>query len=489
MNKRFLNQIFRAFEMMNRCYDKAGAAGGGGGEGGDGEAAGNDGEGGGEGGEGEGGKTDPDLFKNSNIPAEIQDDPDLIEEMKGRKSEENKEAGKEGEGSEEGEGAGEGEGEEKDGGEKKPFEKDTGVIYKEKEDSEGEGAVIEKVNEDGSYNIKVGDKTIENVKPENIAAEAEKEYSFEEDITIGDISFKKETLQKTPTEALENISRLHDKVTELTEQVESANAANQGILEDPIVKDRQRRIDAGEGNKPYSAYGMSKNTLETLKEKLELTEDEIKTVAEQFALDVEDNVKIAVNNALIKQEKENKLRKDVDKGMKVLLGLGDVNPKFKIKETDINKIWQQKEKHPEWKTFINGIGRYQKHAIENMGFERFSELAKYKPKTLYAMIAADLDEPVAFNTKERDNKIRQSERDKLLAIFNPKELTKGAKPMKSKPSFETTKAKTSVIDDSPIDKSKLTDGEYVSNLLDNAKSDDEVIKIQNMVKGALAKVK
>lgn len=485
MNKRFLKQIFRAFEMMNRCYDKPDGDGGGGGEGGEGEAAGKEGEG--------GGAESGDLFKDSNIPLEIQDDPDLIAEMKAGKSEGEGEGGSEkpgeGEGEKEGGEAGEGEGEgKKEGGEEeKPLQKDTGIVYKEKEDSEGEEAVIDKVNEDGTYNIKVGDKTIENVKPENVAAEAEKEYSFEEDITIGDISFKKETLQKTPSEALENISRLHTKVTEMTQELEAARTTNQGVLEDPIVKERMIRLNEGKGNEPYSTYGMSKNTMETLKDKLELTEDEIKIIAEQYALDVEDNVKLAVNDAVIKQNEESKIKADVDKGVDVLLGLGEVNPKFKIKEKDIEKIWLQKEKHPEWKTFINGIGRYQKHAIEKMGFKKYSELARYKPKTLYAMIAADLDEPVAFNTKGRDQKIRQSERDKLLSIFNPKELLGGAKPMKAKASAETTKSKTSIIDDSPIDKAKLTDEEYVGNLLDNAKTDDEVIKIQNMVKGALAK--
>ena len=515
MNNSCLKQIFRAFEMMNRCYDgpEDTGAGGGGGEG--------EGEGAGEAGE--------DLFKDTNIPLEVQDDPALIEMRRAEIAEEAANKGK----GEAGEGGGEGKPfekdvelnyKEKDDSEAKTvvvdkanddgtynitvdgkvienvkkemlsaielkYEKDIELVYKEKEDSEGEDAVVDKVNEDGSYNIKVGDKVIENVKIENLAKPEEATYTYENDVTIEGMTFKKEVLQKTPTEVLENLGSLINKNKELTEQIDTLGTANNEFFEDPVIKQRMKRLEEGKGDVAYATYGMSKETRKLLEETLELKPEEIVDINKEFEKDMVDNVNLAVKDILIKNKIENDTKEQAEKGMKVLLGFGEINPEFKIEETNIEKLWTQKEKHSEWNKFIKNTGRYQKHLIEKMGFKRYSDLAIYKPKTLYAMVATDLGEPVAFNTTERDKKIRQTERDKVLAIFNPKELTRGSKPMKSKSAPETTKKKTSVIDDSPIDKSKFEDENYVASLYEAAKSDEEIFKIQDMVKESLGNKK
>ncbi|HUX58623.1 MAG TPA: hypothetical protein VMV77_16755 [Bacteroidales bacterium] len=469
MNKRFLKQIFRAFEMMNRCYEGDDTAGAPGGSADDGGTADN------KDGAEEKVIADPELFDGANISDELKDDPDFIKEIEELKEIEqpekdpvkdpekvvDKNAVKDTE---------------------LKFEKENEIVYKEKKDSDGEDAIVEKVNDDGTYNIKVGDKVIENVKIDNLGKPEEPSYTYENDVTIEGMTFKKEVLQKTPVEILENLGNLITKNKELNEQITSSSTANEEILNDPIVKERMRRIEEGKGNESYATYGMSKETRKLLEETLELKEDEIIEVNKEFEKDMAENVNLAVKSILLKNKTEQESRERGKAGVDALLALGDINEAFKIKETNIEKIWEQKEKHPEWNTFNKGIGRYQKHLMEKFGYKRYEELAKFKdnPKALYAMIAADLGEPVAFNTKSRDFKIRQTERDKMLSMFNPKKLDKAMK--QSKDTVKTTEKEATIVDFGAIDKGKLSDPDYVGALIDNAKDEEEIFAIQNLVK-------
>lgn len=516
MNKRFLKQIFRAFEMNNRCCAGDDGAGGGGGSTTDKSGSTVD----------DSGKTvddgdkldvPDDLFANANIADELKDDEAFIQEIKDLKDIKDPEKKED---VDDGEVKFEKDVElnykDKDDSEAKTvvvdkvndngsyniivdgkvienvkpetlsaielkYEKDNDLVYKEKEDSEGEEAVVEKRNEDGTYNIKVGDKVIENVKIENLAKPEETTYTYENDVTIDGLTFKKEMLQKTPVEVLENIGKIISTNKDLTDQLATVSTANNEFSEDPVIKQRMKRLEEGKGDVAYAAYGMSKDTRKHLEETLELKEDEIVALNKEFEKDMIDNVNLAVNSILLKNKNDQDVKEQGKKGMDVLLAFGDINPEFKVKETNIENFWLKKEKHPEWNTFIKGTGRYQKHLREKLGYERYSELAKFSenPKALYALIATDLGEPVAFNTKARDTKIRQSERDKMLEIFNPKKLSKVMKPAKAK--VKTSEKEATIVDFGAIDKNKLNDDVYVGKLIDNAKDDDEIFQIQQLV--------
>jgi hypothetical protein len=401
-----------------------------------------------------------DLFKGTNIPEEIQDDPEIIADLQAEKKEKPAE---------------------------KPAEKsiedkfDTSKEYLFKDGEKEEAAVVEKENEDGSVNIKIGDKLIENVKKDQLLTPPELTYEFENDVTIDDITFKKDVLKKTPVEVLENISRLTEKVKNLT----GSTTAKEALLNDPIIKDRIQRIESGKGEEPYAVYGMSKQTAEKLKSELELTDEEMKVVYDQFKEDMEDNVRKVISTEKAKSIQETRSKEDARKGMNVLLGLAEINPAFKIKETDIEKIWTQGERHPEWKVFSEGIGKFQKHLIDKYGMKRYSEVTRFTPKALYAMVAADLDMPVAINTGERDRKIRMSEREKLLSIFNPKKI---AGAMKSKSGDETTKQHASIDNDGAISKETLMgDTGYIDKVYDAAKTDDDIFEAQKLMLRTLNK--
>lgn len=488
MNKKFLKQIFRAFAMMNRCNAVDDSAGGGGGtidkSGSTVDDSGKTFD--------DGDKLDvpDDLFANANIADELKDDPEFVQDIKDLKDikdtdkDSDKDADKDTD-----KDADKDSDKDKDTDEDKDsdkdtetdkFEKDNEIIYKEKEDSEGEDAVVEKVNEDGTYNIKIGDKVIENVKVENLSKE-ETTYTYEKDVEIDGLTFKKEMLQKTPVEVLENIGKIISTNKELTEQLATVSTANNEFAEDPVIKQRVKRLEEGKGDVAYATYGMSTATRKHLEETLELKEDEIVALNKEFEKDMIDNVNLAVNDILLKNKNEQVVKEQGKKGMEVLLAFGEINPKFKVKEKNIQNFWIKREKHPEWNTFKKGIGRYHDHLTDKLGYERYGELAKFSenPKALYALIATDLGEPVAFNTKARDTKIRQSERDKMLEVFNPKKASKVMKPAKAK--VKTSEKEATITDFGAIDKSKLDDDVYVGKLIDNAKDEDEIFKIQQLV--------
>lgn len=461
MREQWLKQIFGHFSRMNRIYD-----------GEDGAGTGADTEGGG--GEEDKGPTNEELYKDSNVPLEIQDDPEIREEHLEIYNKAQEEKGEE-ENGESGESE-EGGSKEKGDEETITFEKEDELLYKPDEKADGEQAVVESVNDDGTFNIKVGDKVIENVKQGTLAKEVY-EYSFEEDVTVGEMTFKKEDLAKIPAGTLENIGQLVEANKELTEKVEKNKGVSDTLLNDPVVKERMGRIDAGKADEGYATYGMSKETHAYLKDSAELDEDEIKEANKHFLADMDDNVNRAVNDALIGQKTDNDKKAAAEKGMKNLFDIGEVNEEFAIKETNLEKIVKMGAKHPDYENYTKGIGKIQEWLIDH-GMDTYSSLQKYDAKTLYNMSASDLGNTVAMNTGARDKKIRDRERSKILEVFGGKRILKH---MTQKSTTETTKNDGSILNEGALDENKLNDMDYLEARLDSAQSDEEIFRIQRLL--------
>lgn len=470
---RLKKQIFKAFEMTNRCYDGPDDTSSGGkvdddvanadvaninpDDSGDNNV--DDGVKLADDGKGDDGK-EPDLtvkdFEKYGIHPSLVDDPDTIENVKDLVAQDKKaqeEAGKD-----------------KNGGDNVD-DKDN-----DKDKDKGDDATPD-------------DKAKDDGKKKD--GEDDQEFEFTEDVDIGGIKFTKEELKETPLQVLKNFATIKSQLDVATADKVTAENTSSEILNDPIVKERIDRINDGRGDEPYSYYAVSKQTEKYIIDKVGLDpgikEDKeiIDGLYEEIGKDFKDNVGKAVNNTSMQNDKKAKQDAQAEKGMENLLAVQEFLPEdVRIKEKNIEKLFKLQAKHPDWENFTKekGLGKVQDELI-SMGFKSFNSLSKMDPKVLYSMAAAKLGWPVAFNTKSRDDKMLKDEKDNILKLFNPKMVAKGLGKSGKKAS---SKDGGSVIDGTMIDVKKLGDPLYIQGLYDKAKT-GEIFKIQADIQRQLEK--
>jgi hypothetical protein len=462
MNKT-LKQIFRAFEMMNRCWDDP--------EGATGNADDDknvddnkdkdddvvdkdnmidddnkDDDTGKE-------KIPDDVFDKYGIPEGVRDDESVIETVKERMKED-AEA-------------------DKDTDDDKDKDKDKDDDTKDKDTDDVKDKDVDK-------DVKDKDK------------DEEFDLKFEKDITIGDREFKKEDLASTPQNILENIASIHAQLEAANEELESAKTANESVMDDPVVKERIARINEGKGDEPYDFYPMSKDTKEFIIKTFDLDpeddddKEKIMGLAKEINTDFTDNAEKAINNRLLKNDEDEKEEKLVRKGMDNVLGMQNyIDKKLHIKEKNIDNLIEQKEKHPEWKKYIAKGGLYEaQKALIRTGFTHYDMVSGMEPETLWAIVATKTKQPFAINTKERDKKIIKDHEKKLIDLFEPKKVAKALGSSKD----VSSKKKHSILGDSVIEEDKLMDHEYVQSLFDKCKTDEEMLELEEEITAKLAKI-
>jgi hypothetical protein len=308
-------------------------------------------------------------------------------------------------------------------------------------------------------------------------------------VVVGDVTFKKEDLGNTPPQILENVASLKEHIESMTKRIEEVQREHDQTLEDPIIRDRVARIKEGVADQPYSVNAISKNTVEALSSVLKakgMEDAEIAEVMEtakrEIALDVEDNVRKAVANRLTAWQRDQELEGSKRKGFEILQKLEALNPKMKLKETDFRKLFEVRDGkyvHPEMNS---DIGRVFKYWADRIGdWKRFAQM---DPAEVYAAAAAKFGLPVALNTKDRDARIVAGERNRILEALGGKKI---AKAMSTGKDGQASRAKKgSVDDDGAIDKERLNDPEYQAQLLDSAKTEEEIFEVQKMIKARLA---
>jgi len=311
-------------------------------------------------------------------------------------------------------------------------------------------------------------------------------FEFENDVAIGDVTFTKDELKDMPTGTLESISKLKQKIEDLTSQASTATGQNRQVLADPVIQERMRRIQEGKGNEPYLAALTSdtQNAVVKALGELDITPEEAETFYKDVLLkNVMEDVSAVVNgeisNRTMVQQQEQAVKEAKANGMKILLGMAEHNPSLKIDETNLDNL---KPGHPEWQKFEGGIGKIQQKLIEK-GITHWTQVSRFSSASLYAMAAAELGMPVAINTKERDSKIAQNERSKLIEAMGGKRIAKAMSSSRSTPAASgAAGAGGSLDNEGAIDDARLDDPEYVDSLFAGSMSDEDDFRIQEMVR-------
>jgi len=243
---------------------------------------------------------------------------------------------------------------------------------------------------------------------------------FKDDVIPG---LKGEVLAKLPKEAQEAVADFYGAVEERAKKVEASEVAMNLLKQDPYLKSRIEAMEAGtqaqiRGLTPDDEKAIAEGVTKFMVEKLTIEDVDaaevvaafkggIMTTAQRIAQQMAQDY---AAQALQSQEALKETREVIKQGDAVLLGLSEFDKSLAVKEKDLSKFYVTQngktffnEKHPEIETFKNGIGQFIAWASER-GIN-YNNLAKMGAKAFYAAAAADLNRPVAFNTKERDDKM------------------------------------------------------------------------------------
>lgn len=452
--------IAHSIAMTFRCYEGEGdgAAGGGDGAGaGDGKGGG-DGAGGGEG--DKGGENVADLFANApvRVSDDLEDDPEMAEAIKAA----NAAMADDGKGDKDGKGG------------KKPDDAGDG-------DKMGAGA---------------DDKGGDADKDKNLEDENTK-YSFEGDLEIGDVKFTKDALNELPTPVLENLGKMKTKIDSLSEQVANAQTRSDELLNDPVVKERDKAIRDGRANEPY-ATGMTKEAhtaISAALKKLDLDEAEIETffkevLIKEYSQDLEFSTANAVKNRVTTMQREENLTQNRNKSFDLLRDCLQHNQNLAVEEKDFSKFFTVDDKgrvtgfdktHPEYKKFSEGPMKIFDYWATKRKTS-WADFVQLSTKEIYAAAAAANNLPVAINTESRDQNIVQGERQKIIESLGGKRVADAMSNSGKASSSQDSAAHASLDNQGAIDDSKLDDPEYVDQLMTSAETEEDLLGIHKMLK-------
>lgn len=219
----------------------------------------------------------------------------------------------------------------------------------------------------------------------------------------------------------------YQKAQETAEKLTSTEERLNRLLEDPVVAMQNDLIAKGRGGTYQNLRGITPQEAKEIQNKLGLDDDDIKLLIPMLDPIVKDRAQVMINNYAVEKNNQTVIADLQQKGKELLLGLSEFNKELALKETNIDKILEQKEKHPEWEAFKNGIGKIRQWCIDR-GY-KYHDIAKmFSPKALYAAAAADVGLPVAINLDKRDQTLIAETRKKALSPFFKNKSSKTLQP-------------------------------------------------------------
>jgi hypothetical protein len=311
------------------------------------------------------------------------------------------------------------------------------------------------------------EKAAENTTEEPPAVSTDGE--FEDNVIPG---VKGEHIKAMPEDVRVALANYYQKNQEVLNKATIAEEKLSALRSDPIVKNREKLIDAGRAGLKYEIPGLTPEEKNSIKKAALLDDDEFAAIESKIEEIAANKARAISYNQIVEQKVEKEVAEINKRGPDILLGLSKYNPKIAIKEKNLSAILEQKEKHPEWKAYSEGVGLARDWAIKRgMKYNDVIDFVdKFGEETLYAAIARDTGWTVAINTGERDKQIAINERQKALKPFLKSSRPKGL-PVSS--SDAVRKDQMGGITESGFDLVKLaTDPEYYESAV-NAKYGDE----------------
>jgi len=395
------------------------------------------------------------LFNGMDIPEEVKDDPEL-KELVGEKSEEDSQSEKEEEKETNSEKEEENKKQEEEKGEEKTEEGEEG----EKEEEE-KGNEEKKEGEDDNGNEEFADT----------------EFA---DTEIAGENLSADELKNIPEDTLAKISKVKDAVDQAQKEKEGLQQQYQEIMDDPVVKARLNDLENGQEQRINTK--LTQEEYKGIEDAIDNGDvDKANSLIEKSIQNRADGY---VNEKLDSFKQEQEFEEEKRSAADTLLKLGEFNEDLKL-NLDREKFLKIDENNPEYSKYEKGVGKILSRLSELNQDGVIGNVPKYINKMgaekLYAAFAHEMGWPVAFNTTERDKNIAKSEKEKLLSKF--KKAATGEETKKSnKKETNTSGEEANLEDQGGVNKEKTRDPEYIEKLLDDAKSDEEIFEIQEMLK-------
>jgi len=293
----------------------------------------------------------------------------------------------------------------------------------------------------------------------------EDDGDYADDVIPG---LKGKTIAALPVEEQEALAEYYEKAEAAKKGVEAAQAQAK-LLEDPIIKHRLAMLAGQAGDFPVR--GLSNAELAAIADKHGFTMDEVKVMAPDIERIAKEMAADMSRNMTAQELRQQKAAEVTTKGRQMLLGLSKFNAQLAsdISADDVQDIIIKGEAHPKWKQWEQGAGRIYNWARQK-GFTYADLTARFSEKSLYAAAAADLDLPVAMNTKGRDSKLRaDAVRAKLKPFFKG-----GARTLDSQAGEAASVARSTGLMHNGYDAIKLaSDENYLDNHLSKIGHDPE----------------
>jgi len=273
------------------------------------------------------------------------------------------------------------------------------------------------------------DSTDDNTEDDEDSGDSEDErFEFEDDVIPG---VKGEHLKNIPVEAQEAIGKYVSEYSEAKQNLEKGQARLDALLKDPYVRYRAQLIDSGNSNQSISQEVYDDHIVKGLKERLGLSDDEVKELESVTKEAAERHAQVVIHNDMSESQKQAQAEKAVEESNKIVSSMAEFFPELSVDETDFRNFYrldnngnaELNKDHPEFEKWEKG----QRDFIEwlrEKGISRH-EIIRRGRASLAAQYAEDRNKPFALNAKERDAQIRKNLRKSSLSPLLKKSGGKG----------------------------------------------------------------
>jgi hypothetical protein len=304
-------------------------------------------------------------------------------------------------------------------------------------------------------------------------APSDDDFSIEipDDVTIDGVVFKKDELSKVDKSVVVGLADIKGKLESAVKDRDETKNAFKAFQNDPVIADRIKRLSEGKANEPYASVGVTKETFsaisDALRERGVSDEDAaaiLQVVIKEANTDLKYHVESVAKNLSLRNGVEDAAKKTDARGMEIIKDIVKLSPNL---TEDIVRKWCT---DPERKGTAKTGGLSYSDVVkisESIGVEG-----------LFAAVAKANNLPIAINTGDRDKTIAKSAVEKALDAIGVKRI---AKSMRT--SGQDSKASISDAGKG-IDPKRINDPNYIDKLLDTAKTDDDMFKIQKQFKEA-----
>lgn len=302
-------------------------------------------------------------------------------------------------------------------------------------------------------------------EPATTVEDDEDDGDYADDVIPG---LKGKTIASLPVEEQEALAEYYEKAEAAKKGVGAAQAQAK-LLEDPIIKHRLAMLAGQAGDFPVR--GLSPAEMSTLADKHGFTMDEVRVMAPDIERIAKEMAADMSRNMTAQELQQQKATAVTTQGRQMLLGLSKFNAQLAsdISAEEVQDIITTGEAHPKWKQWEKGVGKIYNWALQK-GLNYANITSMFSEKSLYAAAAADLDLPVAMNTKERDTKLRA---DAVRAKLKPF-LKGGARTLDSQAGEAASTARSAGLTHNGYDAIKLaSDEDYFDNQLSKIGHDPE----------------